>query len=374
LTVTVANVVPVLTISGEAEVNEGSPYTLGLTSSDPGCDTITGWTIKWGDGTAEQSIVGNPPSVNHTYADGGKTYPIIALATDEDGTYSAGNTVDVKVLDMAPVTPGARIVNGVLQIIGTAGKDSVEVGAKGKKSEWVEVKANFLPGKHHTQTFKAVDFENIEITVGDGNDHVTVDKEIIKPVTIDGGAGHDQLIAGGGSATLLGGDGNDKLIGGRGNDQLIGGLGNDLLIGGSGTDIVDGGAGKDRLFGGSGNDQMAGGDGNDKLYGGHGNDSLLGGTGNDLLVGGPGKDTLDGEAGHDRLFDRSAKYKYCHVPKNGGFHHVQVSPCASWVKGFILGPAGSHDPHHPNSAIQLLLSSTTDTDCKPWIISKRWKR
>ena len=33
----------------------------------PGADTVTSWTINWGDGTIE-TIAGNPSSRNHTYA------------------------------------------------------------------------------------------------------------------------------------------------------------------------------------------------------------------------------------------------------------------------------------------------------------------
>ena len=69
--VTVHNVAPTLTISGASNVNEGSSYTLNLSSSDPGADTITQWTINWGDST--QVVSGNPSSVSHTYADGVRT-------------------------------------------------------------------------------------------------------------------------------------------------------------------------------------------------------------------------------------------------------------------------------------------------------------
>ena len=51
-----------LAISGAASVNEGSAYTLNLSSSDPGDDTITQWTINWGDGT--EVVAGNPASVD----------------------------------------------------------------------------------------------------------------------------------------------------------------------------------------------------------------------------------------------------------------------------------------------------------------------
>src|SRR4029078_4881203 len=109
--VTVHNVAPTLVISGAPDVNEGSTYTLNLSSSDPGPDTITQWTINWGDSV--QVVSGNPSSVTHTYADGNATYTISATATDEDGTFAAGNTVDVTVHNVAPtlVISGAPDVN-----------------------------------------------------------------------------------------------------------------------------------------------------------------------------------------------------------------------------------------------------------------------
>src|SRR5439155_1215210 len=61
--VTVNNVAPTLTLSGASSVNEGSTYTLGLSASDPGADTINHWTITWGDGSSG-IVVGNPPSAS----------------------------------------------------------------------------------------------------------------------------------------------------------------------------------------------------------------------------------------------------------------------------------------------------------------------
>jgi Ca2+-binding RTX toxin-like protein len=94
----------------------------------------------------------------------------------------------------------------------------------------------------------------------------------------------------------------------------------------------------------------------------------LGGAGNDLLVGGSGKDFLKGGPGDDKLVDWSKKNKYCHIPKNGGFHHTQVSPCGPWVKDFVVGFAGSNNHHNLNSGIQIVLSHN------PKINSKGCKR
>jgi uncharacterized delta-60 repeat protein len=92
--ITVNDAVPTFALSGAASVNEGSTYTLGLSAQDP--DTITNWTITWGDGSV-QTVQGNPSSVNHVFAQGPNQYTISATATDEDGTFAAGNTVGVTV-------------------------------------------------------------------------------------------------------------------------------------------------------------------------------------------------------------------------------------------------------------------------------------
>jgi RHS repeat-associated protein len=85
LSVAIENVVPTLTISGAATINAGQTYTLGLSKSDPGTDTIKGWLVDWGDGSQFQAIVGNPTSVAHQYSHRG-TFNIVAHAFDEDYT------------------------------------------------------------------------------------------------------------------------------------------------------------------------------------------------------------------------------------------------------------------------------------------------
>lgn len=83
---TVNNVAPTLTASGAPAAVAGSIYTLTLSASDPGDDTISSWTIDWGDGTTG-TFAGNPPSVTHTYSNTGFTNNILVAATDEDGTF-----------------------------------------------------------------------------------------------------------------------------------------------------------------------------------------------------------------------------------------------------------------------------------------------
>lgn len=100
--VNTSNVAPTLVLSGALDVDEGSPYTLSLSSFDPGADTISHWTINWGDGSLPEVVAGNPSSVTHTYADGSDSYTISATATDEDATHSAGSSIAVAVHNVAP--------------------------------------------------------------------------------------------------------------------------------------------------------------------------------------------------------------------------------------------------------------------------------
>ena len=101
--VTVNNVAPILTITGNESINEGSEHSITLSATDPGDDTITKWEVTWGDG---QTSIGTKPvkgddwgngiidngdgtwTATHTYVDNGD-YTITATATDEDGTWDA---------------------------------------------------------------------------------------------------------------------------------------------------------------------------------------------------------------------------------------------------------------------------------------------
>lgn len=109
--VTIQNVAPTLTISGSSSAVEGSPYTLSLAASDPGPDTITSWTINWGNGVV-QVVSGNPSSVTRAFPDNG-TFTITATATDEDGTHSA-NTRTVSVSNVIPTLAIAGAANATL--------------------------------------------------------------------------------------------------------------------------------------------------------------------------------------------------------------------------------------------------------------------
>lgn len=108
-TLIVQAVPPTLSIAGPGEITEGDTYTLGLSASEPGGDTITSWAIDWGDGTT-QNFSGNPASVTHIYAAPPSAVAILATATDEDGAYTSNAlpvTVDDALLTPSGLTFGA---------------------------------------------------------------------------------------------------------------------------------------------------------------------------------------------------------------------------------------------------------------------------
>ena len=64
----VDNVAPTIAISGAANVNEGSAYTLTLGAvTDPGTDTVSSYIVHWGDGnTSTYSRTASRPTPTPT--------------------------------------------------------------------------------------------------------------------------------------------------------------------------------------------------------------------------------------------------------------------------------------------------------------------
>jgi PKD repeat protein len=113
-TIAVTNVAPTMLISGPAWASDGSQYSLQLSWQDPGDDTITQWTINWGDGQVE-TIDGNPSAASHTFTQAGP-HTISASATDEDGTYYAAGSFEVLV-SATPDTSAPTAMLGALSAV-----------------------------------------------------------------------------------------------------------------------------------------------------------------------------------------------------------------------------------------------------------------
>jgi Ca2+-binding RTX toxin-like protein len=98
--------------------------------------------------------------------------------------------------------------------------------------------------------------ENVGVVANGGDDSFSAvgDLASLTTLTVDGGAGNDQLLGGNGADVLYGGDGNDLVDGRQGNDMESLGAGDDQVIWdpGDASDTVEGGAGIDALrFNGS---------------------------------------------------------------------------------------------------------------------------
>ena len=346
-TVAVSNVAPTITVGSLTNSSpdvgfaaEGVAVTVGLAFTDPGFDSavagtredFTMSTIDWGDGSIETapaiSVVETPGdrgrlttgllTGRHVYNAGG-IYTVSLVVRDDDGGAAQTQTT-VYVM-------GVGVNRGVLYVIGTNGADQVEVDMEGREKPVVEVEAALAygPGSRKSgeskweinRTYAAGTIDRVVVVLGAGDDRAHFSGSFAKPVTMDGGAGDDELTGGAGNDVLMGGDGDDRLKGGAGNDRLEGGAGQDVLEGQAGSDVLLGGAGDDILRGGSGDagdsdetvasgaskssDYLEGNEGNDQLIGGNGDDVLLGGDGNDQLKGNAGNDVLSGMAGADEL-------------------------------------------------------------------------
>ena len=138
--ITVNDVAPSLTISGDANASEGASYALQLSADDPGADTIDHWSVDWGDGSdpdgdsvVGQIVAGNPSSVTHVFAAGAASRTITATATDEDGTYSA-NSLTIGI-NLAPTQLTATALSNTAMRLNWLDNSSSE---DGYRIEWSE--------------------------------------------------------------------------------------------------------------------------------------------------------------------------------------------------------------------------------------------
>ncbi len=98
--------------------------------------------------------------------------------------------------------------------------------------------------------------DRLTLSTFGGNDTITATNlpAGVVQLTLDGGAGNDNILGSQGADTILGGDDNDFVIGDNGNDTAFLGNGDDIFQWdpGDGSDIVEGQAGTDELrFNGS---------------------------------------------------------------------------------------------------------------------------
>ncbi|MEZ6115796.1 MAG: Ig-like domain-containing protein [Pirellulaceae bacterium] len=203
-------------------------------------------TVDWGDGSpVEPATVDQEAdtfAAEHQYATGG-VFAITVTVDDGNGGIDTQTT--------SAASQGVGLVDGVLYIIGTDGRDHVNLRLNEKKDELkVDVKLDQGSGSNINETFAMHAVDQIVTYLCGGDDHYNGDGD-----GGNGGIGAAAEI----SQFVFGGDGNDHLSGGNGSDVLSGGAGNDDLFGRSGSDILIGGFGRDKVKGGDDDDLLIGG-------------------------------------------------------------------------------------------------------------------
>ena len=94
-TISVVNVAPSIVLTGDEAVDEGEDYTLTLgTITDPGSDTVTQWTVNWGDGLSNTYAGGGDRT--HVYENDG-TYTVTVDLADEDGTHTGAGSLGLTI-------------------------------------------------------------------------------------------------------------------------------------------------------------------------------------------------------------------------------------------------------------------------------------
>jgi DNA/RNA endonuclease G (NUC1) len=95
LTVSVANVAPVVSSLANASVNAGGAYTVSGSFTDPGADRWTA-SVDWGDGSAPSQALlnGHDFSLVHVYGSAG-TFTVTVTIADDDASGSATGSVTV---------------------------------------------------------------------------------------------------------------------------------------------------------------------------------------------------------------------------------------------------------------------------------------
>ncbi|MGE3776624.1 MAG: hypothetical protein AB7F89_05525, partial [Pirellulaceae bacterium] len=353
---TVTNVAPAVTSlnssqSSPCNTTGDNSVTISGSFSDVGVqDTHQVW-VDWGDGSplqqvsvdqAMDSFVGH-----HDYGAGG-IFNVTVTAVDDDGGTSAP-------LSTTAVVEGVGMVNGVLYVIGTDGRDhvtirinqrrqEVTVDAKLDASHWHWWHAWHDGSEHIREAYDAADINSIVVQLCGGDDKFNASAEsngwsngwhhghsnAVDPIPlvlwggsgdddleggdghdfVDGGSGDDRIESGDGDDVVVdvtganviqSGSGNDTITTGDGNDDIDAGNGDDVIHAGGGRNKIDAGSGNDAIFSGNGNDEIDSGDGDDFIFDLGGSNKIRAGSGDDSINTGDGEDDIDSGSGHDRI-------------------------------------------------------------------------
>ncbi len=235
-------------------------------------------------------------------------------------------------LKTAAVDPGADATADRVNVNGTDGDDQFDL----------------LPGAIElggtTVSMAVTEPSDLEVAVGGAGDDTA---------TWTGTAGDDQISFGrNASDTVFVAAGSTLLANVQVDHTVLKGLGgNDLIAGQNGVGLLtqvtlDGGAGDDDLRGGDGADTLLGGSGNDHIDGNIGADTAQMGSGDDTFEWDPGdgSDTVDGQSGTDSLaFNGSNIGEQIHVTGHQLTRNVAAITMNYRVEGVNVRTLGGVD-------------------------------
>ncbi len=378
---TVASAVSI-TLAGLSEI-EDMQLTGNNSVSATGSDTNNKITGNGGNnslsgGNGNDTLVGDNDNSADTLNGGLGDDTFFVVGTD-DTVIDTGGFDTVFSTDSLTLAKGIEVGittgNGDMDIIGTAGNDSLEAAGDG---------SDFIDGRAGADTMRGGTFDDIYVVdnVGDlvienateGTDTV---RSFISYTLTDNVENLELLgtgsISGTGNAeknSITGNAGNNRIDGGANADIMIGGKGNDTYVvdnfldniveksgPGEGTDTIEASSdfsiftianieslvlvGTDAIDGkGSAvGNRIIGNSNDNKLEGDGGNDTLIGGigTGNDTLDGGFGVDAMNGGLGDDTyVLDRTGKtFDTIVEGVGGGTDTVQLGFFTA--AGYVLG-------------------------------------
>ena len=117
---TITNAEPTITIDALDVAAVDRPYQVRVSAVDAGADTITSWTINWGDGTVDVKR-GKPGPVNHSYTVVGLARDITVSVTDEDGTWTSADVI----------VPSYNLVDSISRHDSDTGATADDLGTSG---------------------------------------------------------------------------------------------------------------------------------------------------------------------------------------------------------------------------------------------------
>jgi Ca2+-binding RTX toxin-like protein len=220
-----------------------------------------------------------------------------------------------------------RRVTSLLLLIGLAVASAAPASGAGKTAR-CHGRAVTIQGTDGADVYQGTKVRSGDvIALGGDDDYVFL--QHVSHVTVCGGQGDDDILAGehAGRHLLLDGEegrdslgsafyGGDRvadfsmtLFGGGAYDSLSGSQQPDLIRSGNGPDLALGNDGRDLIYGKAGRDDIGGGSGADEIFGGRGDDNLHGGG---YLIGGPKTNPGDeADGGHGRDYCEARRERSC---------------------------------------------------------------